>query len=769
MTHSTMNSKQVYGIEVAERVGSSISLVSTLIIFVTFWAFPIFRKPINRLIVYASVGNILTNIATIMSIGPITADHGATAQCRFQGFLIQMFMPADAFWTFCMALNVYLTFFKNSTSRDLRKYEKYYILACYGIPFIPAILYIILDVTMDTGIYGPAVLWCWVSSSHEWMRIAFFYAPVWLVILANFFIYAKTGGRIWRERRALQAFENSSDPGSVIENPFTTMTSNGVTRITEIQVTSEAIEESADSDRSGAGSRTSFASNRDTGDAAISDPTPEQTLTRTPTTRSWRERWAANPTAPVNGQSDPASTSVPKTPWVTETEHTASISAGRPMPQDLDVEGQRPTTGRKPSLARLQPNRNALGYAVVSIWMFLAILLVWLPSSANRVYSLTHPNQTNFGLNLIAAIVLPMQGFCNLTIYIATSWNQCKAAFVQVRDDYPCWYSRHFGRSRRGSWLSRDAASVFSTSGRRRLNSNSEGGGGCQREMSTTTQTPASGGHTRNVSTLSRGVSVANTARSSPRPPSTATSRSAFSISNISPAGFYMPKPRASRTSPHKDVPSARTPATVQEQLRLKALAVQSSPTKSRSRSRSGSDSTGAGANGGGGPVHSRSLNRRSASSTSSSLGKRVVPRSPSLFSAAPPMSPRSIHSFATTGNRSLHAVSEVEVEGDEGGASTKQQQLPTGKRKPGSRARTTSSATAGSRSSSFMSGGGARDKELPMPPPPHPQQTQQTQTHPHKRVSSSTLTVVSTVGSVDADVDEKEIEAASADGGVGK
>lgn len=85
-----MNSKQVYGIEVAERVGSSISLVSTLIIFVTFWAFPIFRKPINRLIVYASVGNILTNIATIMSIGPITADHGATAQCRFQGFLIQM-------------------------------------------------------------------------------------------------------------------------------------------------------------------------------------------------------------------------------------------------------------------------------------------------------------------------------------------------------------------------------------------------------------------------------------------------------------------------------------------------------------------------------------------------------------------------------------------------------------------------------------------------------------------------------------------------------
>lgn len=47
---------------------------------------------------------------------------------------------------------------RNSTARDLRKYEKYYILACYGIPFIPAILYIILDVTMDTGIYGPAVV-----------------------------------------------------------------------------------------------------------------------------------------------------------------------------------------------------------------------------------------------------------------------------------------------------------------------------------------------------------------------------------------------------------------------------------------------------------------------------------------------------------------------------------------------------------------------------------------------------------------------------------
>ena len=42
------------------------------------------------------------------------------------------------------------------------------------------------------------------------------------------------------------------------------------------------------------------------------------------------------------------------------------------------------------------------------------------------------PDNTVFILNALAAAVLPMQGVWNCTIYVATSWPQCKEAYRQV-------------------------------------------------------------------------------------------------------------------------------------------------------------------------------------------------------------------------------------------------------------------------------------------------------------------------------------------------
>jgi len=78
-----------------------------------------------------------------------------------------------------MATNVYLTFFKGYDSHDLRKLEKRYAILCYGIPLVVAVIYLILDFVQKDPIYGPAVIWCWVSPKWEWMRVAFFYGPVW--------------------------------------------------------------------------------------------------------------------------------------------------------------------------------------------------------------------------------------------------------------------------------------------------------------------------------------------------------------------------------------------------------------------------------------------------------------------------------------------------------------------------------------------------------------------------------------------------------------
>lgn len=172
----TLTEEQISAISATERVCSTISLIGTFIIVATFIASPAFRKPINRLVFYASWGNMMANIATIISANGIHQGVDSSL-CQFQGFLIQWsvtrfekenspslstnnhrFMPADALWTFAMACNVYLTFFHKYNSEQLRKLEWKYVLCCYGSPFIPAFAYFFIQTQARGRIYGSAIV-----------------------------------------------------------------------------------------------------------------------------------------------------------------------------------------------------------------------------------------------------------------------------------------------------------------------------------------------------------------------------------------------------------------------------------------------------------------------------------------------------------------------------------------------------------------------------------------------------------------------------------
>lgn len=59
---------------------------------------------------------------------------------------------------FCMALNVMLVFFRGYNSRQLRYLEKWYLLFSYGVPFIPALVFIFIDHYGKQRIIGPATV-----------------------------------------------------------------------------------------------------------------------------------------------------------------------------------------------------------------------------------------------------------------------------------------------------------------------------------------------------------------------------------------------------------------------------------------------------------------------------------------------------------------------------------------------------------------------------------------------------------------------------------
>lgn len=71
-------------------------------------------------------------------------------------------------------------------------------------------------------------------------------------------------------------------------------------------------------------------------------------------------------------------------------------------------------------LKHLDPVKVA--YLRTSSIFALAVLITWIPSSVNRLYSLSHGGRVSFQLSVASGCVLPLQGVWNALIYFTTSW-----------------------------------------------------------------------------------------------------------------------------------------------------------------------------------------------------------------------------------------------------------------------------------------------------------------------------------------------------------
>jgi hypothetical protein len=87
-TSMALTDEHLRAISIAERVGGSSSLLGCMFIATTYCASAAFRKPVNRLIFYASFGNIFAAVASLMSRDGVT-EGPKSALCLAQAFFIQ--------------------------------------------------------------------------------------------------------------------------------------------------------------------------------------------------------------------------------------------------------------------------------------------------------------------------------------------------------------------------------------------------------------------------------------------------------------------------------------------------------------------------------------------------------------------------------------------------------------------------------------------------------------------------------------------------------
>lgn len=391
-------------ISIVERSCSVFSLLGCVFIISTFCLDRAFRKPINRLVFYASFGNLMTNVATLMARAFIGDENAAG--CQFQAFLIQMFMPADALWTLAMALNVYLTFYHKFDAQRLRKMDVIYLVACYGIPFVIALTYVFISSPERGRFYGNATLWCWVSPRWDIMRIATFYGPVWIVIVITFFIYIRAGSDIYKKQKQLRDFSSTThhdtEPAvkSSVGDSFTS------SKTTEVFVTTEVVDKDALNLGPLGGPSAGIRRGSQSTDAPKPPSAAAYSVTISSNRRPIDRQSYGDVGLPIQGGAavDPHPTA----------NRTGTTGTGTYNPRRR---------------AAYEANSAILSYTKCALLFFTAMLVTWIPSSANRVFSVVHNGSTSTTLEIMSAAVLPLQGVWNAIIYTVTSWKAVKMLF----------------------------------------------------------------------------------------------------------------------------------------------------------------------------------------------------------------------------------------------------------------------------------------------------------------------------------------------------
>jgi len=293
------------------------------------------------------------------------------------------FLPADALWNLAMAINVYMTIFRNYNAEQLKRLEWRYHVMAYGLPFVVALTYIFVETSARGRIYGPATLWCWIDNDWAVLRVGLCYIPAWLCIIVALSIYIAAGRTIFIKRRQLRAFSCPARPQIIaVENPFTSF------KTTEILVTSE-LAEISHHDYSNM-----FDEVDDKGKPISKDPRLGQytvTINSAPLSPT-KTRPISSPRTPTTSRSD-----------------------------NVHLQFQ-----QRKNRTAMEANAAAWGYTKCAILFFVSLLVTWVPSSINRVYSLTHPGLISVPFTYASAVVLPLMGFWNFVIYVTTSWAACK-------------------------------------------------------------------------------------------------------------------------------------------------------------------------------------------------------------------------------------------------------------------------------------------------------------------------------------------------------
>ncbi|KAJ4414973.1 hypothetical protein N0V82_007622 [Gnomoniopsis sp. IMI 355080] len=433
-----LDPNQISVLNAVERMGATLSLFGIILIFITFAFFKRLRTIPNTFIFFASIANIGACVACLIAYDGITALHEDVDSplCQAQGFIFECVLSAVIY--FAVGYHVFhqrnqLRNLSLSTqgkdlagdSTDVRDSAEKNLTSHAGPHYYGSVTTEIQVTSAAIPIPRPAYTNPFETSPRTTHTNSAARRPSAAppTLRVNTDDPTRTTTSAPDPPSALSLMHTHNYPWSAEPSTFADSSTNDSTAATLVNSTTSPFTSpfSATAPRSFENANHSFNTSQYTSISA--EPPSKVAEERGPSPT--RLLTASSKRSPTSGDSEtlPTVHSHPHTKRGSDETTTSSGGGAHSGGNSGGNFFRRMSLSTRRFGARLKHmDPVKLAYLRTSFVFAISILVTWTPSSINRVYTLIYPDKASYGLNIAAAVVLPLQGVWNAVIYFTTSW-----------------------------------------------------------------------------------------------------------------------------------------------------------------------------------------------------------------------------------------------------------------------------------------------------------------------------------------------------------
>jgi hypothetical protein len=179
-------------LQIILKIGTSLSIISSLIDIFLYFIFPQNRSfNFTNIIILATI-NIIYSISTLLPFDMKLKQPENTTMCQIQSFLINFSHCAQYLQVSIMSYCLFIKLIaRNHLENNSRIYRTIFFLLLISFPLVFSI-YILL-----TKSYGSSIVFCWINiytlykKSHIKKVVLNFYIMIWFLLLMNLFFVVK--------------------------------------------------------------------------------------------------------------------------------------------------------------------------------------------------------------------------------------------------------------------------------------------------------------------------------------------------------------------------------------------------------------------------------------------------------------------------------------------------------------------------------------------------------------------------------------------------